>query len=71
MLALNSFQGPELKTRVRTEKNLRNTAHHEAGHALVAYHTPGARSIYKATIRQRGQALGHVSVVFFMTLVLP
>nr|CAB3267831.1 ATP-dependent zinc metalloprotease YME1L1 [Phallusia mammillata] len=55
--------GPELKTRIRTEKDLKNTAHHEAGHALVAYYTPAAQNIYKATIRQRGQALGHVSLM--------
>lgn len=53
--------GPELKSRVRSESELTNTAYHEAGHALVAYYTPAAWDIYKATIRQRGQALGHVS----------
>lgn len=53
--------GPELRSRVRTEYELTNTAYHEAGHALVAFHTPAAWDIYKATIRQRGGALGHVS----------
>ncbi|CAK8678568.1 unnamed protein product [Clavelina lepadiformis] len=53
--------GPEMKSRVRTEKDLRTTAYHEAGHALVAYHTPAAHKIYKATIMRRGAALGHVS----------
>ncbi|XP_078483180.1 ATP-dependent zinc metalloprotease YME1L1 [Ciona intestinalis] len=55
--------GPELKSRIRSESELRNTAHHEAGHALVAYYTPAAHTIYKATIRQRGPALGHVSLI--------
>ena len=55
--------GPELKTRVRTENELRATAYHEAGHALIAYYTPAAMNIYKATIVQRGPALGHVSLV--------
>ena len=46
--------GPEAKSRVRTEKDIKSTAYHEAGHALVAYYTPAAMDIYKATIRQRG-----------------
>nr|XP_039270926.1 ATP-dependent zinc metalloprotease YME1L1-like [Styela clava] len=55
--------GPELKTRVRTEAELELTAYHEAGHALVAYYSPNTPSIYKATIGQRGPALGHVSYI--------
>jgi len=55
--------GPESTSRVRTESEIRKTAHHEAGHALVAYYTPAAWSIYKATIRQRGSALGHLSQI--------
>jgi len=53
--------GPELNSRVRSESELMNTAYHEAGHALVAYYSPAAWDIYKATIRQRGSALGHVA----------
>jgi len=53
--------GPELRSRVRSESELKNTAYHEAGHALVALYTPASWDIYKCTIRQRGQALGHVS----------
>ena len=37
------------------------TAYHEAGHAVVALYTPGAKSIHKATIVPRGHALGMVS----------
>lgn len=55
--------GPELKTRLRTEKELENTAFHEAGHALVAHYTAETMPIYKATIIQRGGALGHVSMI--------
>jgi len=43
------------------KKDVESTAFHEAGHALIAYFNPAAHKIYKATILQRGSALGHVS----------
>ncbi|KAN0022054.1 hypothetical protein ACTFIU_004210 [Dictyostelium citrinum] len=46
---------------VMSEEARRNTAYHEAGHALVAAMTDAADPIHKATIIQRGQALGMVS----------
>ncbi|KAM9973579.1 hypothetical protein ACTFIW_010689 [Dictyostelium discoideum] len=46
---------------VMSEEARRNTAYHEAGHALVAAMTEAADPIHKATIVQRGQALGMVS----------
>ncbi|KAG5354987.1 Mitochondrial inner membrane i-AAA protease supercomplex subunit YME1 [Yarrowia sp. B02] len=45
---------------VLTEESIRNTAYHEAGHALMALYSPAATPIYKATILPRGQALGLV-----------
>lgn len=36
------------------------TAYHEGGHAIVAYFSPHAHPIHKATIMPRGQALGMV-----------
>ncbi|EGC31896.1 hypothetical protein DICPUDRAFT_5265, partial [Dictyostelium purpureum] len=46
---------------VMSEEARRNTAYHEAGHALVAAMTDAADPIHKATIIQRGSALGMVS----------
>jgi cell division protease FtsH len=44
-----------------SDEEKKNTAYHEAGHALVAKLVPGAAPINKATIIPRGQALGMVS----------
>lgn len=50
--------GAARKTMVLTEESRKNTAFHEAGHAIMALYTPGATSLYKATILPRGTALG-------------
>lgn len=55
------IMGAERKTAVITKENARNTAYHEAGHALVATLTKGSDEIHKATIMPRGQALGMVT----------
>ncbi|KAK9464612.1 peptidase family M41-domain-containing protein [Lipomyces arxii] len=52
------LMGAEKRTMVLTEKTKRLTAFHEAGHALMAMYTPGATTLYKATILPRGRALG-------------
>ncbi len=41
---------------VMTEKDRRLTSYHEAGHALVAWLTPGADPVHKVTIIPRGRA---------------
>jgi cell division protease FtsH len=41
----------------------RITAYHEAGHALVAWETPGMDPIYKVSIIPRGRALGVTQMV--------
>jgi ATP-dependent metalloprotease len=59
-----SIMGAERKSAVITDESKRLTAYHEAGHALVAYYSPGAMPLHKATIMPRGRALG-------MTVQLP
>ncbi|KAG1220976.1 hypothetical protein G6F35_006319 [Rhizopus arrhizus] len=58
------IMGAERRSAVITEESKRLTAYHEGGHALVAYYTPGAMPLHKATIMPRGSALG-------MTVQLP
>ncbi len=52
------MMGPERRSMVITEKEKLVTAYHEAGHALVAYFTPGTDPVHKVTIVPRGRALG-------------
>ena len=48
---------------VLTEKERRMTAYHEAGHALLAWMTPGSERVNKVTIVPRGFALGVTQLV--------
>eukprot|EP01060_Flectonema_neradi_P012337 TRINITY_DN1918_c1_g1_i1.p1 TRINITY_DN1918_c1_g1~~TRINITY_DN1918_c1_g1_i1.p1 ORF type:complete len:622 (+),score=141.24 TRINITY_DN1918_c1_g1_i1:44-1909(+) len=50
--------GLERKSRKIPEHERKNTAYHEAGHALVAMFTKASHPLHKATIIPRGQALG-------------
>jgi cell division protease FtsH len=50
--------GPERKSMVLSEEERRNTAYHEAGHALVARLLPKTDPVHKVTIIPRGRALG-------------
>jgi len=52
------LMGVERKSMILSEEEKRNTAYHEAGHALVAAMTPGADPLHKVTIIPRGMALG-------------
>ena len=52
------LMGVERKSMILSEEEKRNTAYHEAGHALVAAMTPGADPVHKVTIIPRGMALG-------------
>lgn len=52
------LMGTERKSMIISEEEKRNTAYHEAGHALVAKLIPGSDPIHKVTIIPRGRALG-------------
>ena len=52
------MMGAERKSMVMSEKEKRNTAYHEAGHAIVGYTVPDHDQLYKITIVPRGRALG-------------
>jgi cell division protease FtsH len=52
------LMGVERKSMILSDEEKRNTAYHEAGHALVAAITPGTDPVHKVTIIPRGMALG-------------
>ena len=52
------LMGTERRSLVISDQEKRNTAYHEAGHALVAKLIPGTDPIHKVTIIPRGRALG-------------
>jgi cell division protease FtsH len=52
------LMGTERRSMIISEEEKKDTAYHEAGHALVAKLTPGADPIHKVTIIPRGHALG-------------
>jgi cell division protease FtsH len=58
------LMGPERKSMVMGIAEKRNTAYHEAGHALVGLKTDNVDPIHKVSIIPRGQALG-------VTVLLP
>jgi cell division protease FtsH len=51
--------GPAKKSRVITEDERKQTAFHEAGHALVGLYSPGGDKVEKITIIPRGVAGGY------------
>ncbi|HCC55864.1 MAG TPA: cell division protein FtsH, partial [Solibacterales bacterium] len=52
------LMGAERKSMIISEDEKRNTAYHEAGHAVVAVMLPHADPLHKVTIIPRGMALG-------------
>ena len=58
------MMGAERRSMVMSEEEKRNTAYHEAGHAIVGRLVPQHDPVYKVTIIPRGRALG-------LTMYLP
>jgi cell division protease FtsH len=52
------YMGGERRSMVMSDEDKRDTAYHEAGHAVVAACTIGADPVHKVTIIPRGRALG-------------
>ena len=50
--------GPEKRSRIRLQRDLRITAIHEAGHAVAMYNLPTHDPVRQISIVPRGQALG-------------
>ncbi len=51
--------GPEKKSRVVTEREIRLTAYHEAGHAVCTYYCPHQDKVHQISIIPRGMAGGY------------
>lgn len=58
------LMGAERASMIMSEEDKKQTAYHEAGHALVGLLTKGCDPVHKVTIIPRGQALG-------VTIMLP
>jgi cell division protease FtsH len=52
------MMGPERKSMSMPAEELKNTAYHESGHALVARMLPKTDPVHKVTVIPRGRALG-------------
>jgi cell division protease FtsH len=52
------LMGKERRTMVQTPEDLKNTAYHEAGHAVLNLLLPETDTLHKVTIIPRGRALG-------------
>ena len=50
--------GPEKRSRIRTVRDQKITAYHEAGHAVVMHHLQTADPVHHITIVPRGRSLG-------------
>ncbi|MDR2503446.1 MAG: ATP-dependent zinc metalloprotease FtsH [Deltaproteobacteria bacterium] len=57
------IMGKARRTMVLSDAEKRNTAYHEAGHALVSKFTPESNPVHKITIIPRGRALGFTALV--------
>ncbi len=57
------LMGPERRSLVISPEEKRNTAYHEAGHALIGRLLPDCDPVHKVTIIPRGPALGLTSML--------
>jgi len=55
---LKVLTGPQKKSRRMNEREKRNTAYHEAGHAVVEYYLPTCDPVHTISIIPAGQTLG-------------
>ncbi|MCQ2427377.1 MAG: ATP-dependent zinc metalloprotease FtsH [Clostridia bacterium] len=55
---LKVLTGPQKKSRKMSEREKRNTAYHEAGHAVVEYYCPTSDPVHTISIIPAGQTLG-------------
>ncbi len=55
--------GPEKKSRIISDEEKENTAHHEVGHALLALLLDNCDPLHKVSIIPRGMALGITTVL--------
>ena len=55
--------GPEKKSRIISDEEKENTAHHEVGHALLAVLLDNCDPLHKVSIIPRGMALGITTVL--------
>lgn len=51
--------GPEKKSRIKNEREIKLTAYHEAGHAVCHYYCPHTDNVYQISIIPRGSAGGY------------
>jgi cell division protease FtsH len=57
------IMGKARRTMVLSDNEKRNTAYHEAGHAIVSKFMPESNPVHKITIIPRGRALGFTAYV--------
>lgn len=55
--------GPEKKSRVVSDENMRVVAYHEVGHAVVAHCTPDGEPVHEVSIIPRGRAAGYTRML--------
>ncbi len=55
--------GPEKKSRVVTKNDLRITAYHEVGHAIIAHCLPHCDPVHELSIIPRGNAAGYTRML--------